>query len=223
MADDTPQTPDEPEDEPREESVDAAPGEVIAGEGEPVDDEEAERRREELEAQLDSILGAPEIVDQETDPGADEAPAVEPVEAETDADSGAPDEPPSTGDRLDQATIDMLLQQSHEEPPLAFAESSLVATHEEPFVRRPSSASVQRVGDLDLLADVVLVVSAEIGRADMTLEEVLKLRPGSLIELDKLAGEPVELFVNDRCIARGEVVVVDDNFGIRITELGPPE
>ncbi|MCC7491351.1 MAG: flagellar motor switch protein FliN [Fimbriimonadaceae bacterium] len=83
--------------------------------------------------------------------------------------------------------------------------------------RKPSANSV---GELDLLAEVVLILSAELGRTEMTIEEVLKLGPGSLIELDKLAGEPVELFVNDRCIARGEVVVVDDSFGVRITELG---
>jgi len=79
----------------------------------------------------------------------------------------------------------------------------------------------ESVRELDLLADVVLTVCAEIGRSEMTIEDVLKLGPGSLIELDKLAGEPVELLVNDRRIARGEVVVVDDSFGVRITELGP--
>lgn len=77
-----------------------------------------------------------------------------------------------------------------------------------------------RVGEHDLLADVMLQVSAEIGRTEMTIEDILKMHPGSLVELDKLAGEPVELFVNDKCIARGEVVVVDDSFGIRITALG---
>ncbi len=79
----------------------------------------------------------------------------------------------------------------------------------------------ESIKDLDLLAEVILTVCAEIGRSEMTIEEVLKLGPGSLIELDKLAGEPVELLVNDRRIARGEVVVVDDSFGVRITELGP--
>ncbi|MBI5833083.1 MAG: flagellar motor switch protein FliN [Armatimonadetes bacterium] len=83
---------------------------------------------------------------------------------------------------------------------------------------RPGKAT--QVGDLDLLAEVVLVLSAEIGRTDMSISDVLKLRPGSIVELDKLAGEPVELYVNDCCIARGEVVVVDDSFGIRVTELG---
>lgn len=89
-----------------------------------------------------------------------------------------------------------------------------------PAVSAPSRRVVPQVGDTDLLAEVVLTLNAEIGRTEMTINDVLKLRPGSIIELDKLAGEPVELLISDRCVARGEVVVVDDNFGIRITGLG---
>ncbi|NUQ01220.1 MAG: flagellar motor switch protein FliN [Armatimonadetes bacterium] len=85
---------------------------------------------------------------------------------------------------------------------------------------RLSGSLTTSVGDLDLLADVTVTLSVEIGRTELTIEDLLKLGPGSLVELHKLAGEPVEVFVNDRCIARGEVVVVDDNFGVRITELG---
>ena len=84
----------------------------------------------------------------------------------------------------------------------------------------PERRRGQQVGDLDLLAEVVLTLSAEIGHTEMTINEVLRLRPGSIIELEKLAGEPIDLFIGDRLIARGEVVVVDDNFGVRITELG---
>lgn len=97
--------------------------------------------------------------------------------------------------------------------------------HEKPRSRldtggRTAEVTTRTVGDLDLLAEVSVSVTAEIGRTEMTIEDILKLGPGSLIELDKLAGEPVELYVNDRCVARGEVVVVDDNFGVRITEIG---
>jgi flagellar motor switch protein FliN/FliY len=56
----------------------------------------------------------------------------------------------------------------------------------------------------------------------MTIEEILKLGPGSVIELEKLAGEPVDVLVNDWLIARGEVVVIDDRFGVRITDVIPP-
>jgi flagellar motor switch protein FliN/FliY len=62
----------------------------------------------------------------------------------------------------------------------------------------------------------------ELGRSSLTVEEILELGPGSVVELNKLAGEPVDILVNDRLIARGEVVVVDENFGVRITEIISP-
>lgn len=81
------------------------------------------------------------------------------------------------------------------------------------------SAAQQQV---DLILDVPLRVSVELGRSSMTIEEVLALGPGSVLELNKLAGEPVDVLVNDRLIARGEVVVVDENFGVRVTEVVSP-
>jgi len=72
---------------------------------------------------------------------------------------------------------------------------------------------------LDLILDVTLPVTVELGRARMQIQEVLKLAPGSVIELDKSAGDPVELYINDRPIAKGEVVIIDENFGIRLTSI----
>ncbi len=72
---------------------------------------------------------------------------------------------------------------------------------------------------LDLLRDVELEVKIELGRTNMYLEEVLKLRRGSVVPLDKLAGDPVDIFVNGRLVARGEVLVLNDNFCVRIAEL----
>ena len=72
---------------------------------------------------------------------------------------------------------------------------------------------------LDLLSDVELDLRIELGRADMYLEEVLRLRRGSVVPLDKLAGDPVDIFVNGRLIARGEVLVMNDNFCVRVAEL----
>jgi flagellar motor switch protein FliN len=74
-------------------------------------------------------------------------------------------------------------------------------------------------GSIDLLLDVDLALSVELGRAAIPVREVLQLGPGSIVELDKLAGEPVDIMVNGKLIARGEVVVVDENFGIRVTEI----
>jgi flagellar motor switch protein FliN/FliY len=72
---------------------------------------------------------------------------------------------------------------------------------------------------IELLFDVALQVSVELGRTRMTIGEVLALRTNSVIELDKLAGEPADIFVNGTCIARGEVVVVDEKFGVRVLEV----
>jgi flagellar motor switch protein FliN/FliY len=72
---------------------------------------------------------------------------------------------------------------------------------------------------IDLILDVALPVSVELGRARMQIQEILKLAPGSIIELDKSAGDPVEILINDRPIAKGEVVVIDENFGVRLTSI----
>ena len=87
------------------------------------------------------------------------------------------------------------------------------------------TASVTTVGGgngqrgLELLGDVDLDVSIELGRTEMLVEDVLKLGTGSVVELDKLAGDPVDVYVNGRRMARGEVLVLNDNFCIRISEL----
>jgi len=72
---------------------------------------------------------------------------------------------------------------------------------------------------IDLVLDVSLPITVELGRARMQIQDILKLAPGSVIELDKSAGDPVELFINDRRIARGEVVIIDENFGVRLTAI----
>ena len=73
--------------------------------------------------------------------------------------------------------------------------------------------------NLDLLLDVEIPVSVEVGRARMSLEEILRLVPGSVIALDKKSEEPVDLRVNGKLVARGEVVLVDDAYGLRITQV----
>jgi flagellar motor switch protein FliN len=74
-------------------------------------------------------------------------------------------------------------------------------------------------GDISLLLDVPLQISVELGRTELRIRNVLELVPGSIIELDRLAGEPVDVLVNGKAIARGEVVVIDEEFGVRITEI----
>ena len=77
--------------------------------------------------------------------------------------------------------------------------------------------------NIDMLMDVNLPISIELGRTKMTISEILSLGPGSVVELNKLAGEPVDVLVNQRIVAKGEVVVIDENFGVRVTQLMTPE
>ncbi len=81
----------------------------------------------------------------------------------------------------------------------------------------PKGASEQR--NLDLLLDVEIPISVEVGRAQLSLDDVLNLVPGSVVALDKRAEEPVDLRVNGKLVARGEVVLVDDTYGLRITQI----
>jgi flagellar motor switch protein FliN/FliY len=108
------------------------------------------------------------------------------------------------------------------EPPLAgpdpLAESDLQVNPAE-FAPLSSGGARGDSAGIDLLLDVALQVSVELGRTRMTIGDVLALRPGSVIELDKLAGEPADILVNGSLIARGEVVVVDEKFGVRVIEV----
>ncbi len=73
--------------------------------------------------------------------------------------------------------------------------------------------------NLDLLMNVSLAVSAELGRCTMRVSEILKIGKGSIVELGSIAGGPVDVLVNDRLVARGEIVAVDERFGVRVTEV----
>ncbi|MCS6861099.1 MAG: flagellar motor switch protein FliN [Abditibacteriales bacterium] len=80
-------------------------------------------------------------------------------------------------------------------------------------------APVQPAGNMDLLMDVTVTAVVELGRSKMRIRDILQLGPGSIVELDRLAGEPVDLYVNDRLVAKGEVVVIDENFGFRVIQV----
>ncbi len=115
----------------------------------------------------------------------------------------------------------------------AMAEAALNAAQQavanlqsaEPAATRFEPQPLQRVESapsskgIDLLSDVNLNVKIELGRTRMLVEDVLKLNEGAVVELDKLAGDPVDVYVNDRHIARGEVLVLNDNFCVRINEI----
>lgn len=86
-------------------------------------------------------------------------------------------------------------------------------------IRALQAAGAER---LDLLSNIEMEVTAELGRTRMTVRELLSLTPGMVVELDRMAGSPIDLFVNGTLIAHGEVVVIDEEFGIRISEIVGP-
>ncbi len=83
----------------------------------------------------------------------------------------------------------------------------------------PAATAVEGAADLRRLQDVPVELAVEIGRTQMTIGQTLELRPGSVVSLNRLAGEPVDLLVNGKPIARGEVVVIDEEFGLRVTDV----
>jgi flagellar motor switch protein FliN/FliY len=83
----------------------------------------------------------------------------------------------------------------------------------------PAEGSGSGTPELERLYDVPVELAVEIGRTHMTIRETLALGPGSIVTLNRLAGEPVDLLVNGKPIARGEVVVIDEEFGLRVTEV----
>jgi flagellar motor switch protein FliN/FliY len=83
-------------------------------------------------------------------------------------------------------------------------------------------AMAQEAGNISLIMDVFMEMTVELGRTKKLIKEILSMGEGTIIELDKLAGEPVDILVNHKLIAKGEVVVIDENFGVRVTEIVSP-
>jgi flagellar motor switch protein FliN/FliY len=120
----------------------------------------------------------------------------------------------------DQAAIDELLKQASFDDPSALAGGAPAGDAEAfPLPNFQQVMADAQVSSIDLLRDVELNVKIELGRSRMLVEDVLKLGEGSVVELDKLAGDPVDVFVNDRLVARGEVLVLYDNFCVRVNEI----
>ena len=135
--------------------------------------------------------------------------------------------PPPPEDSQSPKDIEYLLEQA--EKALRSVEEPTAISELPPGVRpfqfeqfgSPSSSA--EAATLDLVSEVELEVRIELGQARMHLEDVLKLRKGSVVTLDKLAGDPVDIYVNGRLIARGEVLVLNDNFCVRVIELVAPK
>ncbi|RMG63742.1 MAG: flagellar motor switch protein FliN [Calditrichaeota bacterium] len=118
---------------------------------------------------------------------------------------------------------------AEEKKPTQEAQSDESGAQEQPEVQKAEfeqlegqSRNGQATRKIEMLYDIVLPVAIELGRTKMYVKEILELERGSIIELDKMAGEPVDLYINNKKMAEGEVVVVDKHFGIRITSLVNP-
>lgn len=83
-------------------------------------------------------------------------------------------------------------------------------------------ARVDQTEDLEFLRDVPLTISVELGQSEICVQDLIRFIKGTVIELDKLAGEPLEIFVNGRLVSRGEVVVINEKFGVRLTDIIDP-
>ena len=113
-----------------------------------------------------------------------------------------------------ESGIDYLLVHSQERQAHAFANVQPIQ-----FANLQPVAMGGEQGNIGLLMDVYMEMTVELGRTRKRIKDILGIGEGTIIELDKLAGEPVDILVNHKLIAKGEVVVIDENFGVRVTEI----
>ena len=128
---------------------------------------------------------------------------------------------PGDGAGVNQGDVELLLNQAEQalrsiDEPVASSPPGISQYPLPDFSGAPPS---DEAATLDLMQDVQLDVTIELGRTHMYLHDVLKLKKGAVVPLDKLAGDPVDIYVNGRLIARGEVLVLNDNFCVRVAEL----
>jgi flagellar motor switch protein FliN len=142
----------------------------------------------------------------------------QPAEVATNEQALAGDQAPA---KVDQASIDQLLDQAQSGLASLDEQSAPLPPGVKPFEFKDlfGTHDVNEQASLDLLRDVQLDLKIELGRTQMHLEEVLRLKQGAVVTLDKLAGDPVDIYANGRLIARGEVLVLNDNFCVRVAEL----
>lgn len=132
----------------------------------------------------------------------------------------AGDQPPSQADGLKGMEDDWA--QAMAEQAASNAAPSPVAEPAQAVFQPLVDISQATSSDIDLILDIPVQLSVELGRTRMTIKNILQLGQGSVIELDGLAGEPMDIYVNGYLIAQGEVVVVDDRYGIRLTDIITP-
>lgn len=127
---------------------------------------------------------------------------------------------PKKASRLTAEEIHALVQASESSDPEPPESESAVEVKKVEFVELDDAGSRSRHSEsVEFVWDVPMVVEAILGTTELTVREVLEIGPGSVVELDRAYGEPVDLFLNGRLVARGDVVIIGDNFGVKITEI----
>ncbi|MFJ5670865.1 flagellar motor switch phosphatase FliY [Bacillus safensis] len=159
--------------------------------------------------QLYPITFAKDLIAELTDPVQEEEPVQE-------AQVSAP-EPQPAAPQTQSAPAQQAAPQKRQAKPKPVAPVNVAPVEFESFSEPQHTTS--QLGNLDMLMDIPLSITVELGRTQRSVKEVLELSAGSIIELDKLAGEPVDILVNKRIVAKGEVVVIDENFGVRVTDI----
>ncbi len=158
----------------------------------------------------------------ESESGGDPAPSPDPKMVPPDAETATvASQPAETAPTTMDQDVQMLLNQAQQaiasvDQPIESAVPGLA-----PFEFRDltGAAPNQEAATIDLLRDVELDLRIELGRARMHMQDVLQLRKGSVVPLEKLAGDPADIYVNGRLVARGEILVLSDNFCVRVAEL----
>jgi len=155
---------------------------------------------------------ADELKEEETEPQENE-------EAQTESQTGS-GEPEKSLEEAAQTEAD--LTRPEKTPEEIAAKEAMVEQEETAQAEEVKSDPETSTKNLDLLLDVNLQITVELGRKDMNFGDILQLGRGSVVELNKMADEPVDIYVNQSKIAQGEVVVVDEHFGVRVTKLLSP-
>ena len=151
--------------------------------------------------------------------------AKEPPETETDTETGAEVRESAAGENTDSDVAQGGVssdEQSSDDSPSGGSPADEASSSDEVVPPLPDFSGMlsdAAANSIDLLNDVELNVKIELGRAEMTVEEILRMSEGAVVELDKLAGDPVDILVNEQLVARGEVLVVNDNFCVRVNEI----
>ena len=114
-----------------------------------------------------------------------------------------------------------ITQEEIDETPSQLIDENVRPVKFQEFKETPPIRSIKK--NLDILQDVSMHISVELGRTKSSIREVIEMEEGSIVELDKIAGEQVEVYVNDKIVAKGEVIVIEDKFGVRITSTSLPK